>query len=250
MKSILLSALIAMTAGAVLAQDDNAPARPPRQPGGPGAPGGGGFNRGGMMPGGNTQLDMLNMMLQNPAALQNTLGLTDAQVTKLRELLAAVDVKIREVDAKIQKLGLEQANVFSATLGKKEEDAQKELLDLTDKIADVSKERARLRIERLLVLNDVLNAEQITKAAELIKKNAARQVEIEKAIAEGDWATVQRLRQEMQQELGLPGGPGGQGRGGQGGGGQQGPGNRGGGNRGGGNRGGVDKRQKYARKLQ
>ena len=34
------------------------------------------------------------------------------------------------------------------------------------------------------------------------------QVELEKAIAENDWATVQRLRTEMQEQFGLPAGPG------------------------------------------
>ncbi|MCL1888218.1 MAG: Spy/CpxP family protein refolding chaperone [Kiritimatiellaeota bacterium] len=189
--------------------------------------------------------------------MQNTLGLTDEQVAKLRPLLAEVDAKIREVDAKIQKLGLDQANVFAKALADKEDESEKELLALTDKIGEASVERARLRIQRLLVLKQVLTPEQVAKAADLVKERAARQVELNKAMAEGDMATVQRLMNEMRQQGGF--GPGGFGPGGgaQGGGrGQGGPGgnnnnnggnrgnragggnNNGGGNRGGGNRGG------------
>ena len=203
MKTVLLSAIVALSASAVLAQAPAANANA----GGANRGAGNIANRMGPMLGGGDQLDMLNRMLQDPAAMQANLGVTDEQVAKLRQLLADVDAKIRTVDESIQKLGLEQANVFTKALAEKDGKAsEEELLALTDKIGKATVERARLRIQRLLVLKQVLTPEQVEKAAALVKERAARQEEINKAFAAGDMETVQRLFNEMRQQGGGFGG--------------------------------------------
>ncbi len=218
MKTILLSAVAAFSVCSLFAQD-----APPAAPGGmpPLADGArrmmAGGGRMGAMLGGGDQLDMLTRMLQDPIAIKNTLGVSDEQIEKLQQLLAPIDVKIKDIDDTIQKLGLEQANIFAKTLADKEGKSEEELLALTDKIGKSSTDRARLRVQRLLAIKQVLTPDQVDKASSLIKARAARQAEINRAIADGDMETVGRLfREQMGAGGDRPGGdrPGGFRRGG------------------------------------
>jgi len=190
MKTLLLTAMIALTSAAAFAQGG--------RPGGPGGPGG----RGG--PGGGDPLEAITRAIQDPAAMKTSIGLTDAQADTLQKSLADFDAKIRAKDAELQKLAVEQAGVIAKSLADKTGAADAELAAQAEKVSKATTERAALRVQRVLAVKAVLNDDQIAKAVALVKERAAIQERINKAIADGDFATVRELSQQLN-----PGGGGG-----------------------------------------
>lgn len=117
----------------------------------------------------------IDRVLINPR-VATELGLTEETVNKLREELKELDAKSVDLDARVKKLALDQADQLSRFLQNREAGTN-DLMKLTEDIGRQRTEQGKLAIQRLVVIRKYLTPEQIRKARELVHEHMQKERE-------------------------------------------------------------------------
>ena len=112
---------------------------------------------------------LIDRMVANPRFTAE-LGLTEETGTKLREEIKGVHARSVELDERVRKLSLEQADQLAKYL-QSPDAGTNGLMKLSEDIGRERTEQAKLAIERLIVIHKYLTPEQIRKAHELLREH-------------------------------------------------------------------------------
>ena len=118
---------------------------------------------------------LIDRLLANPK-LTTEIGVTEEHVGKLRAEAHAIEVRQLELESRIRKLSLLQADRMSKLLQSPEANTN-EVMKGVEELGQLRTEQAKLAVQNLMVIRKHLTPEQIRKARELMRERMQNNAE-------------------------------------------------------------------------
>ena len=113
------------------------------------------------------RMEMLLEQLSNNQKLMEETGITEEQITKIKDSLDEIKKKLIDLRGEMEKAGMDQAKLISAR-----EMDEGAIMKAIEKLGGLKTETAKLEIQRMLVIKKNLKPEQLEKLKKSIQEKA------------------------------------------------------------------------------